>query len=194
MRRFHAEFAVTASTRVLDVGGTSLNWSLAPVRPRLVVLNLPRTRQETDAGSTLVFGDGCALPFRDAAFDIVFSNSVIEHLGSEENQQRFAAEVRRVGKRYWVQTPNRWFPVEVHLLMPFLHWLPRSWQSAVARRFTVWQWIERPSPDRRDYYVNHYLESVRLLDETALRGLFPGSAVVKERFLGLVKSLVASRR
>ncbi|MGH9671836.1 MAG: methyltransferase domain-containing protein, partial [Bryobacteraceae bacterium] len=69
--------------------------------PRLVVLNLPRTREETDEGATLLFADGRAMPFRDAAFDVVFSNSVIEHLGDEESQRRFAGEVARVGRGFW---------------------------------------------------------------------------------------------
>ena len=73
-------------------------------------------------------GDGRALPFRDEAFDVVFSNSVIEHVGDAASQRRFAREVARVGRAYWVQTPNRWFPVEQHLLTPLVHWLPKSWQ------------------------------------------------------------------
>ena len=193
MRDFERAFRLSAAARVLDAGGTSLNWSFVETMPRLVVLNLPRTREETDAGVTLLFADGRAMPFRDGAFDVVFSNSVIEHLGDEESQRRFAAEVARVGRGYWVETPSRWFPVEPHLLTPFLHWLPTSWSRAVVRRFTVWQWIARPREDQRAWYVRHCTEEVRLLGAREMKTLFPGAVIRRERFLGWTKSLIAWR-
>ena len=134
------------------------------------------------------------MPFADQSFDIVFSNSVIEHVGAAQDQQRFASEAARVGKCYWVQTPNRWFPVELHLLTPFLHYLPRSWQSRVARRFTVWEHIARPRPDQREFYIEHYLRDIRLLDARTLQQLFPGAQLIRERFCGFTKSLIAMRR
>jgi hypothetical protein len=137
-----------------------------------------------------VAGDGRMLPFRDGAFDVVFSNSVIEHVGEAESQRRFAREVARVGRAYWVQTPNRWFPVEQHLLTPFVHWLPRAWQRALAPRFNLWQFVARPPEDRRRFYVEHYLSDVRLLSAAGLRALFPGARVIRERFAGVTKSLV----
>jgi hypothetical protein len=193
MRRFERTFAITAATRVLDVGGTAMNWDYLSARPRLVILNTERERRDTE-GVTWVTGDGCSLPFSDAAFDIVFSNSVIEHVGSFERQQQFAQEIARVGRAYWVQTPNRWFPVEPHLLTPFLHWLPQRVRALVARRLTVWQWIARPSPDRREFYVEHFLNDIRLLSQTEMRALFPGTRLIRERLLGLTKSLVAVGR
>lgn len=76
-----------------------------------------------------VQGDGRNLPYTNNEFDIVFSNSVIEHVGTFEDQKRFAEEIRRVAKSYWVQTPNRHFPVETHLIAPFIHFLPRNFQK-----------------------------------------------------------------
>jgi hypothetical protein len=130
------------------------------------------------------------LPFRDASFDIVFSNSVIEHVGNNESQHRFASEVMRVGRAFWVQTPNRRFPVEQHLLTPLIHWLPRSVQSAIVPRFTVWSLLMRPMQDRREFYLRHYLEDIRLLTAGELRALFPGARIIRERFLGWTKSLI----
>lgn len=191
--RFVREFRVTAETRVLDVGGTPDTWRLSPVQPRLVLLNMPRARG--DLGSAQwVAGDGRALPFRDGAFDIVFSNSVIEHVGDAASQQAFASEVARVGRGYWVQTPNRWFPLEQHLLTPLVHWLPKGWQNAILRRGTIWGALTRPTPDRRDFYIEHYLRDVRLLAFRDLRELFPGARIIRERFLGITKSLVAAHR
>jgi len=192
MRRFERAFGITGETRILDVGGTALNWSLLSVRPRLTICNMPRATESVEPGVIWISGDGRMLPFRSKSYDIVFSNSVIEHLRSRADQQRFAQEIARVGIRYWVQTPNRWFPVEPHLLTPLLHFLPKSWQRKVASNFSIWAWIERPSPDRREFYVNHYLNDIRLLDARELTALFPGCALIKERFLGWTKSLIAA--
>jgi SAM-dependent methyltransferase len=192
MGRFAKRFAIDGNTRVLDVGGTPGNWELLEVRPRLVILNMPRAGEAVPAGIGVVFGDGCSLPFASESFDIVFSNSVIEHVGSEERQRTFAEEVRRVGRRYFVQTPNRWFPLEHHLLTPFLHWLPLAWQRHLVR-FNFWQWIARPRADEREFYLRHYIEDIRLLDATRMRELFPGAKVRRERFMGMTKSLIAER-
>ena len=193
MRRFARTFGINSQTRVLDVGGTPFNWLLLDVRPRVTIVNMPRAREAFDADFPCVFADGRALPFADHSFDIVFSNSVIEHVGSAGSQGRFANEVARVGRAYWVQTPNRWFPIEPHLLTPLLHFLPAGWQRRIARRFTVWALIERPSEDRWEFYIEHYLRDIRLLEAADLRRLFPGAAIVRERFCGWTKALIAVR-
>jgi SAM-dependent methyltransferase len=191
MRRFVRDFSITPHTRVLDIGGTPYNWTLAPVQPRLTLLNMPRAREAAPEGLDWVDGDGCALPFGDGSFDVIFSNSVIEHLGTPERQRRFAEEVARVGKRYCVQTPNRWFPVESHLLTPWVHYLPKRWQAPLVRRWTVWAMLTGIQGERKQFYIEHYLDEVRLLDHRELQALFPRAMVVRERFLGLTKSLMA---
>jgi hypothetical protein len=194
MREFITRFGVTQETRILDVGGTPANWLLAGVQARVTLLNTPRGQEHReDAGFTFVSGDGRSLPFRDQSFEIVFSNSVIEHVGSRDDQRRFADEVRRVGRRYWVQTPNRWFPVEQHLLTPFVHWLPRNWQRTLVNKWTVWGWIERPSPDRKEFYLRHYIEDVQLLSAPEMATLFPDAEILRERKLGWTKSIIAAR-
>jgi hypothetical protein len=194
MARFAREFALTPRTRVLDVGGAPDTWRLVAQAPRVILLNMPRTRDEMAGAESWVAGDGRRLPFRDGAFDVVFSNSVIEHVGDAASQRQFAREVARVGRGYWVQTPNRWFPVESHLLTPFIHWLPRSWQRALVPRFTVWGALARVSADRRAFYLEHYLRDVRLLGWSEMRTLFPDARVIRERACGLTKSLVAVKR
>jgi SAM-dependent methyltransferase len=160
-------------------------------RPRVTLLNTPRAKADLRGAASWVAGDGRLLPFRDRAFDIVFSNSVIEHVGDSASQARFAKEVARVGRGYWVQTPNRWFPVEQHLLTPFVHWLPKRWQRAVVSRFTVWALITPATPDRRRFYLEHFLADVRLLSASELAALFPGARIIRERFWGWTKSLIA---
>ncbi len=194
MLRFAREFGITAATRVLDIGGTPDCWELLVEQPRLTLLNTPRASADLAGAAAWVAGDGRCLPFRDRAFDVVFSNSVIEHVGDRTSQERFAREVSRVGRGFWVQTPNRWFPVEQHLLTPFIHWLPKSWQRPIVPRVNLWRWLVRVTPDRRRFYIEHYLTDVRLLGVSELRALFPRAQVVRERFLGVTKSLVALRR
>ena len=193
MRQFVARFGVTHETRILDVGGTPEIWLLAGVRPRVTLLNMLLGRKCDEEGFTFVSGDGCQMPFRDQSFEIVFSNSVIEHVGAPDQQRRFAREIRRVGKRYWVQTPNRWFPVEQHLLTPFVHWLPVSWQRAWLTKWTVWDWVQRPSSEQREYYVRHVLNDVRLLSARELAAQFPDARILRERKFGWTKSLIAMK-
>jgi hypothetical protein len=194
MQRFARELAITSDTRVLDIGGTPECWDLLPQRPRLTLLNTPRARADLAGAASWVAGDGRQLPFRDDAFDIVFSNSVIEHVGDRESQRRFAREVMRVGRAWWVQTPNRWFPVEQHLLTPLIHWLPNSWQRAIVPRCNVWSLVVPTTADRREFYIAHYLDDVRLLGAREFHVLFPGARIIKERFCGMTKSLVAVKR
>ena len=192
MERFARAFRVTAETLVLDIGGTPDCWDLIAVRPRLVLLNTPRAKDDLAGAAEWVAGDGRALPFRDGAFDVVFSNSVIEHVGEAASQERFAREVARVGRTFWVQTPNRWFPVEQHLLTPLVHWLPKPWQRAIVPRFTVWSVLVRTSADRKRFYLEHYLGEVKLLSARELATLFPGARLIRERFCGVTKSLIAT--
>lgn len=193
MSLFLQYMRVTDSTRILDVGGTADTWDGLPVRPQVTLLNMPRAGVRPEGGLDAVGADGCVLPFRNRAFDVVFSNSVIEHVGGPDRQRAFAAETRRVGRAYWVQTPNYWFPVEAHLLTPGVHFLPKSWQRAVLERGSVWEWLEKPSPDRREFYIEHCLNELRLLTAPELRELFPDGQLLRERSAGLTKSLVVYR-
>lgn len=193
MRRFVELLNVTSTTSVLDVGGDLANWQLLPrhSRPRVTILNVfgPRSSDESTGTAGWVIGDGRELPFPDRSFDVVFSNSVIEHVGELEDQRRFAKEICRVGKRYFVQTPNRGFPIEPHLLTPGFQFLPRSAYRRLTRNCTVWGLLSRPSSSDAAAFA----AAIRLLDRKALEGLFPGCTILSERFLGLCKSLVAWR-
>lgn len=187
MKNFLQRFELTAETRVLDIGGSLFNWLLIPNRPQLVVLNLSISRDKRLKNVTWLVADGCYLPFKDSVFDVVYSNSVIEHLENVQNQRLFAAECRRVGLRYYVQTPNKWFPIDPHLIAPFIHWLPWWIQKRLLRNFTVRGWITRPTEQESD----DFLRGIRLLGPKELRHLFPDSEIWNERVLGFSKSLIA---
>jgi len=192
MRLFERTFQITSTTRVLDVGGSPLIWEFASVRPRLTILNMGVV-EPSPWPIDFVIGDGRMLPFEDGAFDIVFSNSVIEHVGTYADQRRFAEEVARVGRQYWVQTPNRDFPIELHLMLPLVHYLPKSWQRRVVSRFTVWERLVRPSPHMRTFYLEHFLNDLKLLNSRQLAVFFPEANILAERVLGVPKSLIAIR-
>lgn len=189
MRQFVAVIAPAAGESVLDVGGTAEFWAGSPLAPHLTLLNPDAARASPAAPPVRLVGDGCNLPFRDGAFAIVFSNSAIEHVGTWERQQAFAREARRVGRRLWIQTPAREFFVEPHLIAPFIHWLPRSWQRRLIRNFTLRGWLERPD----EKAVAEFLAEVRLLTFAEMQALFPDCTILRERFLGLTKSYIAVR-
>lgn len=91
--------------------------------------------EELYPGVTFLKADGRKLPFADNAFDVVHSSAVLEHVGSREDQMQFVWELTRVARRaVFMTTPNRWFPIEVHTILPLVHWLPAEWFRAILRR------------------------------------------------------------
>lgn len=191
LRWMQRQLSLRCGERVLDVGGYPWCWPPEATAARVTLLNraFPTDRAPEDRFTYLI-GDGCALAFEDGAFDALFSNSVIEHVGTWERQQAFAREAQRVGRRLWVQTPAREFFVEPHLLAPFVHWLPPRTQRGLLRWFTPWGWMTRPSPAE----VDGFLAEVRLLTRAEMRELFPDCEILTERFLGWPKSYIAVRR
>ena len=126
--------------------------------------------------------------FGDQSFDLVHSNSLIEHVGSLDDQARMAAEIRRVAAGYFVQTPNRYFPIEPHFLVPAFQFLPVALRVRVARRFRPgWYRGGDAAVAVRD------AREIRLLSERELRAMFPDGQVWRERLYGMTKSFVVWR-
>ncbi len=125
----------------------------------------------------------------DLSFDVVHSNSVIEHVGLWRDECKMAQEVRRLAARYFVQTPNYWFPLEPHLRTPFVHWLPVPWRAAIVRRRACGYFPRARSYDE----ARNILDDARLLDARAMATLFPDAVIERERIAGLTKSLIAIR-
>jgi SAM-dependent methyltransferase len=182
---FMETIAPTPETTVLDLGADDLAFGDAggcstlnyfeehyPWPERITALGLAEGERfrERYPGIRYVQGDALALPFADGEFDVVFSNAVVEHVGGREEQRRFVAEALRVARRAFVTTPNRWFPLEVHTLLPLVHWLP---EPAAHRAYDL---ARKPWAKR-----NH------LLGPGELRDLFPGEV----RIVNLGMTLVA---
>ncbi len=149
MDRFIQLCRPTAETTILDVGGFSAFWRDSGVTAQITILRLDGAEilpPGTPSNIRSIDGDGCDLrEHADKSFDLVFSNSVIEHVGDWERQCAFARSAMRVGRRVWAQTPAFEFPLEPHVLTPFFHWLPKATQEKLLP-WTVWALIQRPPP------------------------------------------------
>jgi SAM-dependent methyltransferase len=184
LQLFLEELHPTADTSVLDVGADELAFGegngcgtlnffeeMYPWPERITALGLHdgtgfRARYP---GIRYVQGDACALPFEDGEFDIVFSNAVIEHVGDRARQRLLVSEALRVGRRVFITTPNRRFPVEVHTRLPLVHWFP----SRVAHRIY-------------GATGKGFAKEIHLLSTGALESLFPGRVRVVNLGLTLV--------
>jgi len=180
---------INPRTSILDLGGAGHSWDLLDARDRITVLNLD---SRCLAGHRpAVVADALSAPFPDRTFDVVFSNSVIEHLGTARRQQAFAAEVRRLARSgYFIQTPNKWFPIEPHFLAPFAQFVPLRFRPAFVRWATPRGWLAKPSREA----CRKMCDEIRLVDARELHALFPEAKIVRERFFGFAKSLIAIGR
>lgn len=176
---------------ILDIGGTQEFWDLMlPDHSPDIRVTLLNIGHQTTTGPHFVsaVGDARTMPqYPDTSFDVVFSNSVIEHVGDYENQRRMANEIRRVSKRYFVQTPNKRFPLEPHFLFPFFQYLPLDTRAWMVNHFDV-GWYRR-IPDRARARAE--VESIQLLTKRRFAALFPDATITDEKLLGLTKSFVA---
>lgn len=157
LRRFLAMvdeiIAQKGNCRILDLGGKLAYWqALYPLwHDRSCHITLVNLVGEAvpEGQFTSISGDACDLDqFDNLTFDVVHSNSVIEHVGPWRDQCRMAREVRRLAHRYFVQTPNFWFPIEPHFRTPLIHWLPEPWRVAIVSH-RAWVFIRVPGPMTR---------------------------------------------
>ncbi|GAF72290.1 unnamed protein product [marine sediment metagenome] len=183
-------------TRVLDVGGEVsdggpdeimfLDWCRH--REALFALNLSfdavRRISRQYPGVGTVVGDACRLPWPDKSFDLVYSNAVIEHLSTLEQQAQMAREIMRVGRNWFVTTPNRWFPFEFHMRLPLVTWLPTSTMRWIGGLWSFNHVLGR-------YQSGHDCGDLRLLSARELKRLFPGSRIIKQRVTIWPETLIA---
>jgi SAM-dependent methyltransferase len=206
---FRDAFDIGPGTRILDIGsedGSAIAAVLAGTAVQPTNVYIADIDTELTQSGHRRFGfvpvdipESGELPFEDKFFDIVYCSSVIEHvtvpkemvwsIRSDEDfrnraqlsQRMFASEIRRLGKKYFVQTPNKWFPIESHTWLPFVGYLPRAWQLQVID-FSNRYWVKRTSPD---WY---------LLTDNDMHALFPDATIRRERYLGVTKSIMALKQ
>ncbi len=169
---------------ILDVGGTQVFWEIMGFIQddiHLTILNTEPVEATFPTVTTMVGDARDMREFKDKQFEVVVSNAVIEHVGNFKQQRQMAEEVQRVGKRYIIQTPNRYFPIEPHVLIPFFQFFPLKFKVFTATHTPNWGW--------KAAHIEE-LNTIRLMSEKELRSVFPGARVFKENVLGLTKSFI----
>ncbi|WP_025617726.1 class I SAM-dependent methyltransferase [Salinispora cortesiana] len=185
-------FPDLAEMNVLDLGGRVESWATVPVRPAHVhVVNLEPLPTELPGWAEADHADACELPKRilGRRYDLVFSNSVLEHVGGYERRRRMAEAIRELAPEYWVQTPYRYFPIEPHWVAPAMQFLPVSARVVVARK-----WPLAYTPGKSYEAAMRQVLTTELIGRAELRYLFPDARIRSERLLGLTKSLIAIRK
>jgi len=214
-------FPDLSEMRVVDLGGEVEAWSMAAVRPaQLVLVNLhsvAKTVLHEHEWISSVMADACDREvLAGENFDLVYSNSVVEHVGGHARRIAFADTVHRLAPRHWVQTPNRYFPIEPHYWAPAAQLLPigararfmRRWPSGTMRHAAGRDdWPETAAGASKyplessdvpigTVDIHHALRgalSIELLTATEMQFYFPESVILRDRFGGVTKSLVAVR-
>lgn len=181
-------FPAFSEMRVLDLGGTPQSWKLAPLMPRAVTTVNLQTLESDNPSVTPIAGDACNLPASVAndRFDLVFSNSLLEHVGGHIQRQQLADNVHRLADRHWVQTPYRYFPIEPHWVFPGFQWLPYEARVQISLRWNRGH-VRTHSRDQAENIV----DEIDLVGISQMRRYYPSSTIWYEKFAGLVKSLVA---
>jgi hypothetical protein len=182
------------SCRIADIGGTEYYWEIAKefidqVPVEIHLFNLEPTAVP-DRKFTSHFGNACELGrYDDNSFDMVHSNSVIEHVGGWKQACDMAREVRRLAPSYYVQTPNFWFPYEPHFRFPGFQFLPEQIRYRLLMCCNLGFGGRRITVDAAMCGV----QSVDLLDMRQMRELFPDAVMKRERIGPLTKSILAIR-
>jgi hypothetical protein len=189
--RFRACFPGIGGMRVVDLGGTAENWLRSPLRPRHVhLVNLephPDLLPEWMSAENADVTDP-DVPAKLGEFDLVVSNSTIEHVGGPSQRRRFVAAVDQLAPLHWVQTPYRYFPVEPHFLAPGFQFLPLAARAKLVRHWPLTHSRPGTPEEGMDAVIG-----IDLLTRAEMRYLFPRSVILAERVAGLTKSLTAVR-
>jgi ubiquinone/menaquinone biosynthesis C-methylase UbiE len=176
---------------LLDVGGGNYFWDMVATRYdktiNITILNLLTDGFGYNNNINYIQANALTLPFKDQSYDIVFSNSLLDHLRTFDNQKKVANEIRRVGKRYFVQTINRNFLIEPHYWTPLIHFLPKRFQKKLIRNFTLWGIMNRPDNE----LINNLVDEIIPSTEKEFKELFPEAHIIHEKWCGLTKSFMA---
>lgn len=190
---FFGEFCskINKPVSILDLGGSDYHWRNSEFAGKsdlqITIVNIEDQDVSDLENIKFIKKDVTDLiEFKDKEFDIVYSNSLIEHLNSDESQYKLAEDIRRIGKHYFVQTPNYYFPMEPHFLVPFFHYLPLNIRSKLIMNYDL-GWFKKQN-DKAN--ADELASSVKLLKKKELKKLFPDSDIYHEKYLFLNKSFI----
>lgn len=184
-------FPDLAQMRVLDLGGTPDFWRSAPVQPAYVTTMNLDTWTADEPWLDHVTADACDVSSLDRCagdYDLVVSNSLIEHVGGFLKRQELAHVVEKAAPSHWVQTPDRYFPIEPHFVGPGFQFLPVRARAELVRRWPIAHERVHTSEEALAQVL-----TIELISSAELAHLFPGSTIWHERLAGLSKSIVAVR-
>jgi hypothetical protein len=181
------------SIKILDIGGELDFWRHMEWdndRCTIYLLNLEDrtpTKAPDTKGFVWVTGNALALPYQAGEFDLIFSNSVIEHVGSYQNQVLFAAEVNRVCSKYMIQTPSIWFPLEPHSLLPLFQFIPHALRALLIMLFNI-----NYFPKQKTYKAALEISrSTLMFSKKRFQQIFPEATIEVETLFGIPKSYTA---
>lgn len=176
--------------KVIDLGGTVNFWKqMELTNPQDALITILNIEEENESlpNVTFIKGDVCNPGISLKNFDLIFSNSVIEHVGSKEKREQMASVVISAGKSYFIQTPNYWFPFEPHFLFPFFQFLPRFFRIFLVKNFNM-GWFRKTS-DKKS--AEEIVDSIYLVKLNEFRSLFPCVTIHKEKVFLFNKSFTA---
>jgi len=195
MELLEQRFQPTPQMKILDVGA-QISWTDNPSRQliddypwkeNITALNISQTYVNEIKSRypqvEAVVGDACNLPWPDKHFDLVYSNAVIEHVGTRENQRKMAREIMRVGKQWFVTTPNRWYPFEFHMRLPLVTWLPFHGYLTAGKIICY-------DHSKKCYGKGYKRDDLRLLSYRELKSFFPDSRIIKQRVTFMPETLI----
>ena len=172
---------------IIDLGGSPMIWEHVSTPLNITLVNVHYEENDRFHAERIrqhkfqfIQGDACNVGLPSNSFDLVFSNSVIEHVGDDKKRAAFAGEVRRLAGKYWVQTPAKYFPIEAHTGMPFWWYYPENLRRALKRKWsaTLPEWTEM-------------IEGTTVVEKRELQRILPESTILTERALGIAKSYIA---
>ena len=185
-------FVVSDTIRILDIGGTNYFWNIWKeyIERDIKVTLINTNEQLTNGYDSLKLDANDLSSLKDKSFDIVFSNSLIEHLFTYENQKIFTEEILRIGKKIFIQTPAFIFPIEPHFLFPFFHWFNRKIRLSLVKHYNL-GWYKKQS---KLSDAEKLVDEIRIMKKKELIKLFPNENIFSEKLLLLTKSYIIYSR
>lgn len=192
---FKSKIEKGEKVKTLDIGGTYQYWKAMEFKyfnamdiTLANIIEMPALELGSDMNNIhAIKADAIDLNnIKDKEFDFVFSNSCIEHVGGMPEQQQMANEVKRVGSHYYLQTPNRFFPIEPHFLFPLFQFFPLQFKAFLICHFQM-GFMQKGKTKREAREIGN---EIKLLSYGDLKKLFPKASIKREKMFGLTKSFM----
>lgn len=190
---FFSEFCskLDKPVRILDLGGSDYHWRNSRFRDNknfhITVVNTEQQNIKDMRNLSFIKKDVKDLKFfNDGEYDLIYSNSLFEHINNSDEQKKLAEEIKRIGKHYFIQTPNYYFPLEPHFLFPFFQFLPDSLKQKLIMSYDL-GWYKKQNDEKK---AKELADSVRLLKKSELKEMFPGCKIYYEKYFLLNKSFI----